>query len=267
MTSSTAHHHLLRVAVRLAIMSLGVAAGVVAALTGHRIAGATVSVINLAPALVLARLLVLGAAPRVPEVEERVHRIIQERHIDLSDACVEVREWVMTPVRKSALSATAHFVLSEVALRQLDDDCVAGLLGVLARSNAARGGSALRQTEPAVYWLAYFTPAVGAGVGLAFSFWLGIGGGVAGWVVGYATLSLLNGHVSRRFDRQWAEQAGGDRMWADILTAMSEAASDTRRRLRGSWPLSWILAYIVHIPGERAVAARIRALRGEVPHR
>jgi hypothetical protein len=36
-------------------MSLGVAAGVVAAVTGHAVAGTTVAVISLAPALVLAR--------------------------------------------------------------------------------------------------------------------------------------------------------------------------------------------------------------------
>jgi hypothetical protein len=40
---------------RLGIMSLGVAAGVVAAVTGHAVAGTTVAVISLAPALVLAR--------------------------------------------------------------------------------------------------------------------------------------------------------------------------------------------------------------------
>jgi hypothetical protein len=209
---------------------------------------------------------VLGAARRVPEVEERVHRIILERHIDLGDARVEVREWVLSPVQQSALSATACFALSEVAIRQLDDDCVAGLLGVLARSSAAPGGSGLRETERTVHWLVYIAPAVGTGVGLAFSVWLAIGGGIAAWVIGHATLVALNGHVSRRFDQLWAEQAGGNRIWADILAAMSEAAADTRRRVRGSRPLAWILAYIVHIPGERAVAARIKALRADIPH-
>jgi hypothetical protein len=244
-------------------MIVGVAAGIGAALTGYRIAGAAVALIDLAPALVLARVLALGVPPRAPAAEERVRRIIEHHSLEFSGEPVEVRDGGPWPMLRSPLSFNTTLVQSNTVISRLDDSRVHALLRVCAEPSSFSGaaGPGLRGWERTVYWLAFVAPAIAAGCILPFSVWLAVGGSIAAYVQGRTLIAAVNGHVSRRLDEVWAQRAGGLAMWADILEIAHEAALDTRRRIRGPRPLSWILAYLTIIPSQRIMSARVRALR------